>query len=320
MKNPKVFFCHAHEDKVFVRELAKRLREKGIDAWLDEWELQPGDSLRRKIIDEGGIADSDCFIIVVTPNSIKSNWVNAELDAAFIKWTNKQGYKIIPIFWKLSIEDAPLTLRTIFGIKADNDLKNLDEVVMKLINSVLGLSEKPPLGEPPVIETKNIGLSHNAFVIARLLCEKSESGRKLDPIIKWEDLLVLEISEDELEEALYELEEEGFVTIHRAWGAPRGISSIGANDSLFWELDPVVKGWNPSKDALKVAGLIVNKGSLSAKELQELIKWPVRRLNPAVSFLVERGYVLASKTLNPKFVSSWLSCTPKTKMFLRNKS
>jgi len=77
---------------------------------------------------------------------------------------------------------------------------------------------------------------------------------------------------------------------------------------------------HPSKDALKVAGLIVNKGSLSAKELQELIKWPVRRLNPAVSFLVERGYVLASKTLNPKFVSSWLSCTPKTKMFLRNKS
>lgn len=103
-------------------------------------------------------------------------------------------------------------------------------------------------------------------------------------------------------------------------GAPRGISSIGANDSLFWKLDPVVKSWNPSKDALKVAGLIVNKGSLFAKELQELIKWPVRRLNPAISFLVEHGYVLASKTSNSKFVSSWLSCTPKTRMFLRNKS
>jgi len=114
MKSPKVFLCHAHEDKEFVRKLGKKLREEGIDAWLDEWELQPGDSLRRKIIDEGGIAESDSFIIVVTPNSIESNWVKTELDAAFTKWIEGKGYKIIPVFWKIKIEKVPLTLQSIW--------------------------------------------------------------------------------------------------------------------------------------------------------------------------------------------------------------
>lgn len=321
MKNPKVFLCHAHEDKALVRELGKRLREKGIDAWLDEWELQLGDSLRRKIIDEGGIAESDSFIIVVTPNSIESNWVKAELDAAFIRWINEKGYKIIPIFWGIEIEKVPLTLQPMYGIKLNSNLENFDEVVKKLISEIFGLSEKPPLGEPPKIEpSENVGLSHNAFIVARLLCEKSEWGREADPSVEWEDLLSLEIPEDELEEALYELEEEGLITIHKAIGAPRGISHISSKNALFWRVDPVVKGWDPRKDAIKVAGLLANKESLTAIELQKLTEWPIRRLNPAISFLAEHEYVLASKAKHPQFVSPYLHCTSKTRIFLRNKS
>jgi len=43
---PKAFISHASEDKVrFVLGFATKLREKGIDAWLDRWEIKPGDSL-----------------------------------------------------------------------------------------------------------------------------------------------------------------------------------------------------------------------------------------------------------------------------------
>lgn len=38
--NPKVFVSHASEDKEhFVVEFATKLRARGIDAWLDKWEI-----------------------------------------------------------------------------------------------------------------------------------------------------------------------------------------------------------------------------------------------------------------------------------------
>ena len=37
-----VFLCHNSEDKPAVRELAQRLRERGLRPWLDERELRPG--------------------------------------------------------------------------------------------------------------------------------------------------------------------------------------------------------------------------------------------------------------------------------------
>jgi hypothetical protein len=43
---PKVFISHASEDKErFVIRFAETLRCAGIEAWLDQWELRPGDSL-----------------------------------------------------------------------------------------------------------------------------------------------------------------------------------------------------------------------------------------------------------------------------------
>ncbi|MHB9102858.1 MAG: toll/interleukin-1 receptor domain-containing protein [Sulfuricella sp.] len=45
MTAPKVFVSHASEDKArFVVDFARRLRENGVEAWLDQWEMKPGDS------------------------------------------------------------------------------------------------------------------------------------------------------------------------------------------------------------------------------------------------------------------------------------
>ena len=49
-KRPKVFISHASEDKdLFVIPFSKKLLENGIDAWVDKWEMLPGDSLVDKI-------------------------------------------------------------------------------------------------------------------------------------------------------------------------------------------------------------------------------------------------------------------------------
>ena len=54
-KPPETFLSHASEDKSdFVEPLARELHKQGVRAWLDKWEIRPGDSLVRRLFDEGG--------------------------------------------------------------------------------------------------------------------------------------------------------------------------------------------------------------------------------------------------------------------------
>ncbi len=81
---PKVFLSHNKKDKDFIEKIANDLRSCGIDVWYDEWEIPPGESLRKKIFDEG-ITNCDLFFVYLTNNSIESVWVQKELDAAFVQ-------------------------------------------------------------------------------------------------------------------------------------------------------------------------------------------------------------------------------------------
>ena len=50
--NPRVFIIHASEDKErFILRFAERLISRGINAWLDKWEMLPGDKLVTKIFE-----------------------------------------------------------------------------------------------------------------------------------------------------------------------------------------------------------------------------------------------------------------------------
>lgn len=92
----KVFVSHASEDKDrFVLRFSERLRQKGIDAWLDKWEMLPGDSLVDKIFEEG-IKEAKAVIIILSKFSVEKPWVREELNAAFVKRINN-GSKIIPV-------------------------------------------------------------------------------------------------------------------------------------------------------------------------------------------------------------------------------
>ena len=44
----RVFLCHATEDKEEVRKFSQRLQADGIDVWLDEERLLPGQEWRKQ--------------------------------------------------------------------------------------------------------------------------------------------------------------------------------------------------------------------------------------------------------------------------------
>jgi TIR domain len=75
---PKVFLSHASEDKQrFVLPFATSLREKGIDVWLDKWEILPGDSLVDKLFEEG-LKEAEAVLIVISAVSVTKPWVRQE--------------------------------------------------------------------------------------------------------------------------------------------------------------------------------------------------------------------------------------------------
>ncbi len=67
---PKVFVSHASEDKErFVLPFAHELRAAGVDVWVDQWQMVPGDSLVKKIFSEG-LENADAVIVVLSKVSI----------------------------------------------------------------------------------------------------------------------------------------------------------------------------------------------------------------------------------------------------------
>lgn len=94
----EVFLCHTSKDKDFVRKLALDLENYSVKAWFDEWRIDVGDSLNKKI--QKGIKESSYFAIVISPDSIKSGWVQRELNAAFSEELKRKDVFILPILYK----------------------------------------------------------------------------------------------------------------------------------------------------------------------------------------------------------------------------
>lgn len=143
--HPKVFVSHASEDKDrFVLKFSEQLRANGIDAWLDKWEMLPGDSLVTKIFEEG-IKDAQAVIVVLSHNSVEKPWVKQELDVACVKRINN-GSKLIPIV----IDDCevPEALKATLWERI-NDTDSYQASLERIIASIFGASKKPSIGEPP---------------------------------------------------------------------------------------------------------------------------------------------------------------------------
>jgi len=150
-KHPRVFISHASEDKErFVVKFAEKLREDGIDAWLDIWEISPGDSLVDKIFDKG-LGQSDIVIMIISKYSVEKKWVKEELDSAV--YNKIQGQcKIIPVI--IDDCDVPESIKHTLWVKI-TDLNSYDDSYGKIRSAIFGQSKKPPLGKLPSYIEKN---------------------------------------------------------------------------------------------------------------------------------------------------------------------
>lgn len=91
----RVFLSHSHADNEFCEKLAADLRHKSIFVWIDEAEMQIGDSLIRKI--SKAIDQMDYVVVVLSKSSVKSRWVKKEVDIAMTQEIRGKQVKVLPI-------------------------------------------------------------------------------------------------------------------------------------------------------------------------------------------------------------------------------
>jgi len=104
---PSVFLSHSHGDKPFVRDLAGRLTQAGATVWLDEAELNVGDSLIQRI--SAAIQEADYVVAILSPRSVKSDWVQKELSLAITK--EVEGHRVTVLQVLIEPCDLPEPLR-----------------------------------------------------------------------------------------------------------------------------------------------------------------------------------------------------------------
>lgn len=218
--HPKVFVSHASADKDrFVLTFAERLRASGIDAWLDRWEMLPGDSLVDKLFEEG-LRNAAAVIVVLSANSVEKPWVREELNAAFVKRVTS-GTKLIPVV--LDNCPVPEALKSTLW-EPISDLNSYDESFARIVAAVTGVKEKPPLGSLPGYVTSPIkdigGLAKVDNLVLKTASELAlEVGNDLIDGPQLEsDSALAGMPEQEIDDALEVLERAGIVSVSRHIG------------------------------------------------------------------------------------------------------
>lgn len=93
----QVFISYSHIDKDFAYKLAQLLNEEGLSIFLDEWKIGIGERIAKKLGE--AILGGNYFILIASPNSMISNWVETELDTA-INLEIKGNLSILVVMYK----------------------------------------------------------------------------------------------------------------------------------------------------------------------------------------------------------------------------
>ena len=198
MSIPKVFISYSHdsqEHKKWVLDLATRLRNSGIDAIIDQWELKPGDDLPHFM--ETHLANSDYVVMVCTETYVtKANKgiggvgyekmiITADLLA------NIDSNKVIPIIRQNGSHSVPTFLKSKLFINfshSGNYEYSFDELVRTFHGAPL--FQKPEIGNNPFTPVEDLRPEKSGDALRELMAivisdyEKGEDWSNYRTIVR----------------------------------------------------------------------------------------------------------------------------------------
>ena len=304
---PKVFISHASEDKNrFVIDFASRLRAHGIDAWLDRWEMLPGDSLVDKLFEEG-LHNATAVVIVLSTNSVDKPWVREELNAAFVKHV-ENGTKLIPVV----LDDCrvPECLASTLWERIV-DLSAYEQSFERIVAAITGVRDKPPLGTlPSYISAPTVtvpGLAHVDNLVLKIVCEHAlQNGyASIDNNELQQSEALSSLPEQELTDSLDVLQSEGLLHIEGSGGPCYFVQVSTTGFQQF------AKTYLPDYESTTqaVASAIMNEHIESNFDLQAKLGKGQFLINHILAAFKRQGYIELEMFGTGRWVISTVSAT-----------
>ena len=144
--------------------------------------------------------------------------------------------------------------------------------------------KKPDHDDPQNLMSLDLQLSFLARRIGVWVAEHCVDGRRNYVDLEKFQVAFAEQAEDELEEAIAELETDGYVLTSRGMG--RGVSNFRPTLDLYLTFDAPAFGRDPITDTVTVAELVLaGSDNANAENIFLQTGWDIRRFNPAFEYV-----------------------------------
>jgi hypothetical protein len=142
-----IFISYSRHDQEFVTRLASDLNAHVAFVWFDRSTIQPGQKWHDEIME--GIRDCKAFILILSPDSMESQYVREEVNKAL-----ELGKTIFPILyrpatWTGEFESIVRDIQTL-DLRSGSYTDNFQKLVDGLIEAGAGKAseERPFLRQP----------------------------------------------------------------------------------------------------------------------------------------------------------------------------
>jgi nucleoside 2-deoxyribosyltransferase len=127
MGKPKVFISYSRRDADWARSFAEALKQRGVSVWFDEFDVQPGESLRDAL--EAALRNSDVLVAWLDQEYPSKPAVFFELGAAI-----GMGKRVVAIVPKdLDPASLPLNFRLRRYLVRDSPEETAEELSHTLL-------------------------------------------------------------------------------------------------------------------------------------------------------------------------------------------
>jgi len=93
-----VFVSHSAKDEEVATRISNGLKAFGLPLFFARWSIKPSDSIVQKI--DRALARSDTILVLLTPNSVRSQWVKRELNSALMAQLQGHDVAVLPLLFE----------------------------------------------------------------------------------------------------------------------------------------------------------------------------------------------------------------------------
>ncbi|WP_299290185.1 TIR domain-containing protein [Nitrosopumilus sp.] len=159
------FLSYSSTDKEFAARLASDLKKYHFPMFFAQWEIKVGDSIVEKI--DSALSEMTDLIIILSNNSINSDWVKKELSSGLMKKLDGHSVSILPV-----LKEKCSVPSIILDLKSANFTNSYEDGLLDLVE-----------GLKLTIKKGGIPINVKAYVRALLFHEDSiriiqEAGKK----------------------------------------------------------------------------------------------------------------------------------------------